>query len=142
MAGVAGDPQHLEVLAGLTQKCLPLTWFSWPINEASPRSGFATVWLTRGSSTRCGNRERHFAGLLDVPISTCAAAHGVAGTHRWPLADPFLRADPVRCLQNGSALSGLLSLPEIAWEGVARYLLCVEGIQDDEPDCQTRMANG
>ena len=38
-----------------------------------------------GARTRCGNRERLDAGLLDVPIGARAASHGDAGSHWWPL---------------------------------------------------------
>src|ERR1700722_7030202 len=95
-----------------------------------------------GTRTCCGNRERHFAGLLDVPISTCAASHGVAGTHRWPLAYPFLRPDPVRCLQErfGTFWPAVTAGDRLG--AVARHLLCVEGVQDGKPDRQTRLANG
>ena len=40
--------------------------------------------------------------------------------------------------KNGSALSGLLSLPEIAWEAFLGIYSRVEGVQAGEPDRRTR----
>jgi len=40
-----------------------------------------------GPGLVAGIRERLDAGLLDVPIGTRAASHGVAWTHRWLLVD-------------------------------------------------------
>ena len=95
-----------------------------------------------GTWTRCGNRERLDAGLLDVPIGTRAASHGAAGSHRWPGAHPELRAEAVRCVRGRFGTRWPADTAGGRVGAVARHLLRLEGVPARQPDRPTRNGDG
>ena len=96
-----------------------------------------------GPRTRCRNRERLNAGLLDVPIGTRAASHGAAGSHRWPGADHFLRTEAVRRVRGRYGDCWPADTAGGRVGAVARQLLRVEGFRPESPIAkpQTTMAS-
>jgi hypothetical protein len=74
-----------------------------------------------------------FCGLLDVHIGTRAPAHGPVGSHRRPLAIVSATLTLFGLIEQTSALDGLLTLPEIAWEFSLGIWLIVKGFNPSAP---------
>src|SRR5215211_1132080 len=95
-----------------------------------------------GTRTRRRHRQRLAARLLDVPIGTRATSHGDTGPHRWPLADPVVRAEVVRRVRGRFDNGWLTDAAGSGMGAVAGHLLRLEGVQVGKPDRQTGNGDG
>ena len=79
-------------------------------------------------------------GYLMYRSALVPPSHGAARVSSAARADPVLRADPVGVYKNGDGPSGLLTLPEAAWELSLGIYCAWKGFRPDSPIAQAATA--